>query len=334
MRTGGVRGPRQTLNMRNDPTSRALHLLSLLQTHRFWRSAELAERLATTERTVRRDIDRLRELDYTVDATPGRYGGYRLATGAHVPPLMLDDDEAVAVAIGLRSAAAIGGVEETALRALTKIEALLPQRLRRRVSALHQNVTALRRTDHGRDVAPDVLSLLAAACRDKEFVRSEYRRGDGESGRRHLEPHRLVTAGQRWYLVAWDVDRSDWRTLRVDRMAASRATGARFTPRDIPGGDATEFVARSIGATPRHLESRLVVHAGAEDLAGVLRWIDHTIIEAHSDRCVLIVRGEDVGRLSMSVARVALTARVQVVEPAELTDVIETLAGNLGRVTA
>jgi len=321
--------------MRNDPTSRALHLLSLLQTHRFWRSAELAERLRTTERTVRRDIDRLRELDYPVDATPGRYGGYRLATGAHVPPLILDDDEAVAVAVGLRSAAAgaMSGIEETSVRALTKIEALLPQRLRRRVSALNSSVSTLVRADHSDDVDPEVLSVLAAACRDHELVRCDYRRGDGENGRRRIEPHRLVTAGQRWYLVAWDVDRSDWRTLRLDRIGALRATGARFAPRDIPGGDAVEFVAHSIGSTPSHVESRLVVHATPDELDAVLRWIDHTMVEAHSDHCVMIVRSEDLGRLSMSVARLALTAQVEVVEPAELADVIEGLARNLGRVT-
>jgi len=317
--------------MRTDPTARALQLLSLLQTHRFWPCAELAARLEVTERTVRRDLDRLRELGYPVDSTSGKYGGYRLATGTHVPPLVLDDEEAVAVAIGLRYAAeaAISGIEETSLRALTKIETLLPHRLRRRVSALHSSVTSMRRAADDDIIHPESLSVFAAACRDHEHVRFDYRRSDDESSRRHIEPHQLVTAGRRWYLVAWDGHRGDWRTFRLDRIQEPRPVGSHFTPREIPGGDAADFVASSIGFTARHHDARLVVHATFAELEGVLRWADHTLIEVEADHCVVQIRSEDIGRLAMTVAEIALTAPVSVIEPTELVDAIGRLAVHL-----
>ena len=317
--------------MRNDPTGRALQLLSLLQTHRFWRCADLAARLEVTERTVRRDVDRLRDLGYLVDSTSGKYGGYRLATGAHVPPLILDDDEAVAIAVGLRYAAeaAIGGMEETSLRALTKIETLLPHRLRRRVSALHSSVTSMRRAADDDIVDPEALSVFAAACRDHEYVRFDYRRGDGESSRRLVEPHQLVTAGRRWYLVAWDQHRRDWRTFRLDRLRDPRLAGSHFTPREIPGGDAASFVASSLGSTPRHHDAKLAIQATFAELEGVLRWIDHTPIEVEGDCCLVQIRSEDLGRLALTVARIALTAPVTVVEPAELADAVRQLATHL-----
>jgi predicted DNA-binding transcriptional regulator YafY len=317
--------------MRKDPTGRALQLLSLLQTHRFWQGAELAVRLEITERTVRRDVDRLRDLGYPVDATPGKLGGYRLASGAHLPPLVLDDDEAVAVAVGLRYAAgaAIEGAEETSLRALTKIEALLPLRLRRRVSALHASVMAVRPADDDA-VDPEALSVLAAACRDGERVRFGYRRGDGESGCRLVEPHHLVTAGRRWYLVAWDQYRQDWRTFRLDRVLKPRAVGSYFTSRQIPGGDAAALVARALGSTPRHSQAMLAIRAPFAELEGVLRWIDHTPLDTEGDRCLVQIRSEDLGRLAMAVARIGLTASVTVIEPTELADAVRLLAHNLG----
>ena len=301
--------------MRN-PTARALRLLALLQTHRLWHAEELSERLGVTQRTVRRDLDRLRELGYPVDSTSGKYGGYRLTTGAHVPPLLLDDDEAVAVAIGLRYAAedAIDGMEETSLRALTKIETLLPHRLRRRVSALHASVSSIRRQADDDLVDPEALSVLAAACRDQATVRFDYRRGDGELSRRDVEPHHLVSAGRRWYLAAWDQGRGDWRTFRLDRLRDPQLAGGRFTPRAIPGGDVAGFVARALGATDVPQDAVLDIHAGFAELAGVLRWIDHTPIEVGADSCRVRIRAEDVGRLTMAVARIGLTAPVSVVD--------------------
>lgn len=316
--------------MRDDPTGRALQLLSLLQTHRLWRAGELAERLEVTERTVRRDVDRLRALGYPVDATTGKYGGYRLATGAHVPPLLLDDDEAVAVAVGLRYAAeaAIEGMEETSLRALTKIEQLLPHRLRRRVSALHSSVTSMQRTAADDVVDPEALSVLAAACRDSEHVRFDYRGRDGEDSRRLAQPHQLVTVGRRWYLLAWDEHRRDWRTFRLDRIAQPRAVGSHFAPREIPGGDAAAFVASSLDWTPRH-EAELVINSPLVGLEDTLRWIDHTPIATTTDSCRIQVRSEDLGRLTMTVARLALTAPLEVIEPPEVAHAVLELATHL-----
>ncbi|WP_275889742.1 YafY family protein [Glycomyces sp. YM15] len=317
--------------MRKDPTGRALQLLSLLQTHRLWRSAELAERLEITERTVRRDVDRLRDLGYRVDATPGKHGGYRLATGAHLPPLVLDDGEAVALAVGLRYAAeaAIVGMEETSLRALTKIEQLLPHRLRRRVSTLHSNVASIRREADDDIIDPEALSVLAAACRDREEVRFDYRRHDGDNSRRLVEPHQLVTAGRRWYLVAWDQQRRDWRTFRLDRLREPQPAGGHFTSRQIPGGDAASFLAGSLGSIPRLYEAEIAVNAAFAELESALRWVDHTPIEMEADACRVQIRSEDLGRLAMTVARIALTAPVAVIEPAELADTVRRLAAHL-----
>lgn len=314
-----------------DPTGRALQLLSLLQTHRLWSASDLAERLEITERTVRRDIDRLRELGYTVDATPGKYGGYRLAAGAHMPPLILDDDESVAVALGLRygAEAAIGGIEETSLRALMKIEQLLPNRLRRRVTALHSSVTPMRLSNDDVVVDLDDLSVVAAACRDREELRFEYRRRDGDGIRRHVQPHQLVTVGPRWYLVAWDHARSDWRTFRLDRLSAPRPLGVYFEPRQVPGG-ATDFVAASISSMPRRYEARLEVGVAYSELVGELRWVDHTPLEQAQGSCTLQLRGDELSWMALTVARLALRAPVTVVEPAELAATVEQLAARLG----
>jgi predicted DNA-binding transcriptional regulator YafY len=317
--------------MSADPTGRALTLLSLLQTHRFWRCAELAARLDVTERTVRRDVDRLRELGYPVAATSGKHGGYRLESGAHMPPLVVDDDEAVALAVGLRYAAvaAIDGMDETSLRALTKIESLLPHRLRRRVAALHSSVTPVQSPTDQDLIDPESLSVLAAACRDHELARFDYRAGEGSHTRRLVEPHRLVTAGRRWYLVAWDRDRDDWRTFRLDRLARPRATGGRFTPREIPGDDAAAYVARAIGSIPRELTATLALGAELDDLTEVLRWVDHGVVETTTGATVIQIRGEDHGRLAMTVARIALTTSVRVIEPDDLAHAVECLGAHL-----
>lgn len=316
--------------MANDPTGRALQLLSLLQTHRLWRGAELAQRLEVTERTIRRDVDRLRDLGYPVDATPGTEGGYRLAVGAHLPPLLLDDDEAVAVAVGLRYAtgAAIDGMEESSLRSLAKIESLLPDRLRRQVSALHRAVTSIRSATDEDVVDPEALSVLATACRDSEQARFDYRGRDGENSQRLVEPHQLVTAGRRWYLVAWDLRRDDWRTFRLDRLSEPRLAGQRFRPRGVPGGDAGSFVAASLGSSLRDEQATLAIGAAFAELEHVLRWVDHRPVQIESTPCVIEIRSEDLGRLAMTVARIALTAPVTVIEPAELADTVRRLAEN------
>src|SRR6476619_2562447 len=215
-------------------SGRLLKLLSLLQTRRDWTGDELARRLEVSGRTIRRDIERLRELGYPVDALTGPSGGYRLHAGTAMPPLLLDDDEAVAIAVGLRTAAraSVTGIEETSIRALVKLEQVLPSHLRRRVNALGAVTTTLS-YEGGPTADPQVLTLLAAACRDRERLRFGYQAREGERSRREAEPHSLVNVGRRWYLVAWDCGRKDWRTFRVDRLTRPHASG-RFQPRELP----------------------------------------------------------------------------------------------------
>ncbi|GHD78518.1 YafY family transcriptional regulator [Streptomyces goshikiensis] len=229
-----------------DTPARLLTLLSLLQTPREWPGSELAARLRVSARTIRRDIDRLRELGYPVEATLGADGGYRLVAGAAMPPLVLDDEEAVAIAVGLRAGAghAIEGVEEASVRALAKLEQVLPGRLRHRVGALQSATVALTRGD-GPSVDPRTLTTMASAVAGPERLRFAYRARDGAPSRRLVEPYRLVSARSRWYLVAYDLEREDWRTFRVDRVAEAFATGARFTPREPPM-DAAAMVARAL----------------------------------------------------------------------------------------
>ncbi|WP_030439785.1 helix-turn-helix transcriptional regulator [Actinoplanes subtropicus] len=235
-------------------SARMLRLLSLLQTHRYWPGGELADRLEVSPRTLRRDVDRLRDLGYPVDATRGVAGGYQLQAGAAVPPLLLDDDEAVAIAVGLRTAAAgaVAGFEETSVRALAKVIQLLPPRLRKRIDALRA-VTTPGVFGGGPTLDAGALTTLALATRGEERLRFTYAPRDGDSSTRHVEPHRLVPLGRRWYLIAWDLDRGDWRSFRVDRLADPAPTGARFRPRDIPGGDPVAWLRSRIAAIPnRH----------------------------------------------------------------------------------
>jgi predicted DNA-binding transcriptional regulator YafY len=250
-----------------DASERLLKLLSLLQARPDWTGHELAERLGVTGRTVRNDVERLRRLGYPVLASPGVGGGYRLGAGGALPPLLLDDEEAVAVAVGLGTAAggAVAGMEETSLRALVKLEQVLPSRLRHRVDALHHAMTAV--PGGGPTVDPGVLSAIAAATRDRERLRFDYRHHDGSGSVRDVEPHRVVSWGRRWYLVAWDAGREDWRTFRVDRIRPRVPTGPRFTPRKVPGGDATAYVEKTVGQATWRYRARVLLHAPAAALA-------------------------------------------------------------------
>ncbi|MPV36616.1 helix-turn-helix transcriptional regulator [Georgenia subflava] len=252
----------------SDPTSRALRLLSLLQSHRFWSGPELADRLAVSERTLRRDIDRLRELGYRVAAQPGTAGGYQLESGSNLPPLLLDDDEAVAIAVGLRTAAiqGIGSGEQTSLSALAKIEQVLPRNLRRRVAALQAHtIPAVRADAH---VAAEALAQLALACRDHERLRFRYTDRQGQVTSRLVEPHSLVPRDRRWYFVAWDVDRGDWRTFRIDRMSALLGTAVRVAPRELPAEDAAEFVLAAHSALRYRYDAVVRMSATMEQVRG------------------------------------------------------------------
>jgi predicted DNA-binding transcriptional regulator YafY len=217
-----------------ETSARLLRLLSLMQARRDWTSAELATRLGVTTRTIRNDVGRLRELGYPVDARPGVDGGYRLGAGGALPPLLLDDEEAVAVALGLRTVAngSVAGIEETSVRALAKLQQVLPSRLRRKVSAFQSYV--LPEPSGGPQADPEVLTVIASACRDHERLRFDYQAHSGAASRRSVEPYRLVHHRRRWYLVAWDLDRDAWRTFRVDRIEPRTPSGPRFTPRALP----------------------------------------------------------------------------------------------------
>ncbi|MFB6527070.1 MULTISPECIES: helix-turn-helix transcriptional regulator [unclassified Streptomyces] len=248
-----------------DTPVRLLNLLSLLQTPREWPGSELAERLSVSPRTIRRDIDRLRDLGYPVEATLGAVGGYRLVAGTAMPPLLLDDEEAVAIAVGLRAGAghAIEGVEEASVRALAKLEQVLPARLRHRVSTLQNATLPLTRGD-GATVTPATLTTLAGAVTGREKLRFGYRAGDGAESKRLVEPYRLVSTGRRWYLVAYDLGREDWRTFRVDRVSDPLATGARFTPRELPAGDAAQLLVRSMSRAQPELDLDVTFEAPAD----------------------------------------------------------------------
>ncbi|HYQ65322.1 YafY family protein [Actinophytocola sp.] len=243
-------------------SSRTLRLLSLLQTHRYWPGAELADRLGVSVRTLRRDVDRLRELGYPVEAQRGVEGGYQLAAGAELPPLMVDDEEAVALAVGLQAAAQgpVEGIAEASARVLAKVARVMPGRLRRRVEAIRA-MTVPVSWDTTTNVDPGVLTTVALACRDSERLRFAYTAAGGQRTDRHVEPHRLVGVGRRWYLVAYDLARHDWRSFRLDRLTGPIGTGTPFRPRDLPATDAAEFVRTGLANAPRPYEVEVVVDA-------------------------------------------------------------------------
>lgn len=243
-----------------DTTARALRLLNLLQTHRHWPGSELARRLGVTERTVRRDVDRLRDLGYRIESASGVTGGYRLEAGGAVPPLLLTDEEAVAMAIGLRVAASqrlVAG-PETTLTALAKLEQVLPSPLRRRVNALAETVQPAG-ISAGAPVSSDVLGELALACRDRERVRFTYTAASGEVTRRRVEPHTLAPADRHWYLLCWDLDKDDWRTFRVDRLDAVEHTRVLFPLRTLTPEEVEEFILVARSWVRQPVETDLVM---------------------------------------------------------------------------
>ena len=294
-----------------------LRLLSLLQTHRYWPGSELADRLEVSPRTLRRDVDRLRELGYPVDAARGVAGGYQLQAGAAVPPLLLDDEEAVAIAVGLRSAAAgaVAGFEETSVRALAKVIQLLPPRLRRRIDAL-QAVTSPGVFGDGPTLDATALTTIAMACRGEERLRFAYTAREREASDRHVEPHRLVSLGRRWYLIAWDLDRGDWRSFRVDRLARPAPTGARFRPREIPGGDPVAWLrGRLAGIPTRHdVSVRLAADAGR-----IQAFVGHwgTVEPLGDGECRLRMSVDDLNWPVMVLGSAGVAFTVE--SPAELT---------------
>lgn len=316
-------------------SGRLLQLLALLQARRDWPGPELADRLGVSARTVRRDVERLRALGYPVDALSGPAGCYRLRAGTAMPPLLLDDEEAVAIAVGLRGAASlsVAGIEETAVRALVKLEQILPAHLRRRVGALRAATATLPPGWWGGDddatVDPDALTVLASACRDREIVRFAYRSRDGADSRRRVEPHSLVSLGHRWYLVAWDAEREDWRTFRLDRLARPTPMGTRFAARAVPGGDPAAFVARNLrGARQRHV-ARVTLHAPADELRARFpgAWGTFEPLDARS--CEYHGSDDSLDRLALRIA--ALGVDFEVREPPELAERCRELGARLAR---
>lgn len=314
-------------------SSRTLRLLSLLQTHRYWPGAELAERLGISVRTLRRDIDRLRELGYPVAAHRGLAGGYQLAAGAALPPLVLDDDEAVALTIGLRAAAQgpVAGIEESSVRALAKVARIMPPRLRRRVDALRA-MTVPVVWNAAPAVDPAALTTLAQACSDEERLRFTYTAQSGERTSRHVEPYRLVSFGRRWYLVAYDLARQDWRSFRLDRLDSPRSTGMRFKPRELPAADAAAFVRAAIDslpAAPKQIEA-LVSAPAATVRSMVGQWT--TVEEIDERRCRLRMRAENLDWPALALG--AIGAEFEVLYPPELVEHIREWGARFTRATA
>jgi len=284
-----------------DTTARVLKLLSLLQAHRGWTGAELAERLEVSDRTLRRDIERLRELGYPVVATTGPAGGYQLVAGKNMPPLLLDDEEALAIAVGLLTAAGgtVGGIEEASVSALAKLEQVLPPRVRERVNAVQETVTPVIRPWVTVDAT--TLSVVAQSCRDHERIRFDYRDRYGEMTDRNVEPHQLVVVSQRWYLVGYDRERDDWRTFRIDRMGAPFRTKQSFEPRRIPGGDASTYVLESRAAMPGRYEAVLIVEAPADDVSHRV-WAGSGRVESISaGRCRLVLHGDSIEWIAQTI---------------------------------
>ena len=343
-----------------DTSARLLRLLTLFQSRRDWTGAELADRLGITPRTVRRDVDRLRDLGYPVHAQPGAAGGYRLGAGTALPPLLLDDDEAVAVALGLAAAGsgAVTGLEEASVRALVKLEQVLPARLRHRVGTLQETTVAL--PGGGPTVDRGTLTLLAAACHGTEQVRFEYRNRDGEASERTVEPHRLVHTGRRWYVMARDVtpgrtpgpqeqdpqeqdrqeqDREEhdrqgeegWRTFRVDRMSGLRGTGRRFRPVDPP--DPAAFVGRGITTAPYRWQMRLLVHAPVEAVRAQVPGTVGTVERLDGGASVLVSGADSLAGLALHVGMIvaALQVEAEVLEPPELREHLVDLGLRMAR---
>ena len=348
-----------------ETSARLLRLLSLLQVRRDWSGADLAERLGVSTRTLRTDVERLRGLGYPVEARPGVAGGYRLGAGGELPPLLLDDEEAVAVAVGLRSAAAggIAGIEETSVRALVKLEQVLPSRLRHRVRALAGATVAV--GGGGARVDAEDLTAIAGAIRDREGLRFDYagggggvwgsRReggdeptpdavGGGASGDapptvelqppRSVEPHRLVAWGRRWYLVAWDNGREGWRTFRVDRMRLKTPNGPRFTPRELPSEDVAEFVRRSVGKASWQYRARVQVFASAEYVRNRMPIpIEPDVVDEYT--CIVELGSDDPHQLALWLG--LLDADFEVLDAPELAAAVKEVgdryhraAGKLG----
>ncbi|MFI5487714.1 helix-turn-helix transcriptional regulator [Micromonospora echinaurantiaca] len=314
----------------SDTPARLLTLLSLLQTPREWPGSELAARLGVSLRTIRRDVDRLRELGYPVQATMGAIGGYRLVAGKALPPLLLDDEEAVAIAVGLRTAAghAVAGIEEASVRALAKLEQVLPTRLRHRVGALGAATEPLL-TWSRPTVDPEQLTGLAAAIANRERLRFSYRRHDGVTGERRVEPHRLVSAGRRWYLVGYDNDRDDWRMFRVDRISEPDSIGVRTAARELPAADAAAYVTDKLTELTPVYRAVATLHAPVETVAGRVGDSPADLVPIDARSCRLTSHSDTLEWLAWRL--LTLGCEFEVHEPPELVAHLREIGGRATR---
>jgi predicted DNA-binding transcriptional regulator YafY len=317
-------------------SARLLALLSLLQLRREWTGQELADRLEVGPRTIRRDVDKLRSLGYPIEAAPGVAGGYRLGAGGELPPLLLDDAEAVAVAVGLRSAASgsISGIEETSVRALAKLEQVLPSRLRRRVSALGRATSAF--GAEGPRIDADMLATLAGACRDATRLRFTYVAKDDRTSQRHVEPSAVVHSGYRWYLLAFDLGRDDWRTFRIDRIRGRVQLAERGRPRTVPGGDPAAFVKQQLRSAaadePDAAPGRIRVTASAAKITKRIPSRYATVEPEGEESCIVATRGPWSREFLVWMA--LLEESMQVLGPPELIEAAGALALRLGSAAA
>lgn len=314
----------------SDTTGRVLRLLSLLQQRRVWTGPELADRLEVTTRSIRRDVERLRELGYPVHATQGLGGGYQLGQGKDLPPLLLDDEEAVAIAVSLRLAAGgtVTGASEAALSTLAKLDQVMPPRLRSEVKAIHQSTVTL--SSNVDLVDGDVLLTIAKACRDLIRIRFGYDARDGVASERWVEPIRLVATGRRWYLMAWCVQREDWRIFRLDRMRDVNASTWRFKEREHP--DPADFVKNAIGRAPYSNQAQVRVKAPLAEVSAKIdpRWV--TLSALSKDTTLLETSSEWLEHLAFYCAMTGLDC--EVVQPPELATIAAQLGERLQRLAA
>lgn len=325
-------------------TSRTLELLSLLQSHRHWSARELVDRLGVSERTLRRDVERLRELGYGIESMRGSAGGYRLEAGTGLPPLLLTDDEGVAIAVGLRSQATAGlrGAEHTTLSALAKIEQVLPPALRRRIDALqsHATVAVGRRGGEGASARPtpevdaELLGLLALGCRDSERLRFSYTDAAGEPSSRIVEPYRLVPVARRWYLLAWDRQREDWRTFRLDRISDVFQTRVHFEPRPMTDEAARARVESAIRYRDRTVRARVVVELSRAELVDRLGWYGRDVVADGPERCVWPLEADAVENLVMALMWLPRGAAYRVEGPPEVLEFLVEQAGRFAAAAA
>ena len=295
----------------------------MLQARRDWSGQDLATRLEVSTRTIRTDIERLRELGYPVEASPGVGGGYRLGHGTTMPPLLLDDEEVVAVAVALRTAAGAGvtGIEEASLRALVKLEQLLPSRLSHRIDAMRAATVSV--PGAGPTVDSAVLSAIAGAIRASERLRFDYVDHDGNQTVRTVEPQRLVVWGSRWYLLAWDVDRDDWRTFRVDRITPKTPTGPRFKPRTLSDEEAASHVQRSAGSATWRYRARIRIYAPVDQVRALLP-LAVDVSPDGPDRCIIEAGSDTPHQLALYIG--LLDTDFEILEPPDLARAFVRLA--------